>query len=197
MAKRGRRPVDPRNPKSEQISLRLSRELLARLRRAAGKRALSEEISSRLTRSLDEEKAREHSLLWALAELLRNAEQMTGQWWATDPYTFIVARQAIFQFLERHAPPAGEMKVPDTQRAIVGLSRMPAQVQALFQPFLAPTALGGTIADSLIINLQRQAAGEQDTERYRPHAHLANLLTDPPVANASWNEGRKEDGNGP
>jgi hypothetical protein len=111
-----------------------------------------------------------------------------GQPWISDLYTFMVAREAIRQLLDRHAP-AGEFKIPATQTFI----QVPPQLQELSLRLLDPAVVGGTLANSLIVNLQRAAAGDENPEldRIRPYSGIVGLLSERPSnAKTPWNEER-------
>jgi hypothetical protein len=158
---------------------------------------MSEEVEIRLTRSLKEERTRNYWLLWALADRIEAAERMTGKEWIADPFTFLVTRQAIIQFFDRLRP-TGDVKIPESQTAILGLDRVPAKVkQLLISKLVDPVAWGGMLADTLIVNLQRAADAREQTlelDRYKkPARYLAGLVSDPPVHGASWNQQEAEE----
>jgi hypothetical protein len=154
-------------------------------------RSLSDEIEARLARSLTEERTRNHWLLWAFSDLVEAAERMTGQDWIADPFTHEVARQAITQFFDEIRP-EGEPEMPASQKAIVGLDsdKVPADVkQMIISTMVNPTAWGGTLANTLALNLRRAAhraehSGEplnpeleRELDRLRtPARFLAGLL---------------------
>src|SRR5262245_61704000 len=119
---RGRKPTDPRNPKTRQKSLRLSDALLSKIEAAAKAdgRSLSDEITRRLERSFIGEEVRAvetfgchetYALALLIARALRELRDQTGQWGHRDRFTFDHAVAAI-QEIMNYSRPRGRRTVP-------------------------------------------------------------------------------------
>jgi hypothetical protein len=131
-------------PRDTAITLRLSRELHGHLKEAAAGRSVSEEVRSRLERSVlewsrlfdgtNDPKTRE--LTEAIAEVARNAAPYYGAW-HENPYAFAVFKIAIDTLLSKLRP-KGELVKP------VGDDDE-------FRPGDTPEEAGATLARATII----------------------------------------------
>jgi hypothetical protein len=180
----GKRGPQPR--KGATLGARISIETRKMLESAAktNQRSMSEEAEIRLAHSLSEERTPNYWLLWAFADLVKQAGMMTGQDWIDDPFTHEVARQAIIQFFDAIRP-RGEAKMPSSQKAILGLDneKLPAKVrQMIVSTLVNPTAWGGSLASALIFNLRRAAdhtlQGPELERLRKPAQYLAGLAED-------------------
>jgi hypothetical protein len=148
--KMGRRPMDPKHPKTQQINFRLSEELLERLRAAAkaGDRNVTEEIRRRIERSFIGEEARAvetlgshetYALFLLIGQAFRTLREQTGHWWHRDRFTFDHAVEAVTEIMG-YFRPRGRRKAPtdmpqlDMMRAR-GLKTGDAVTQAKTFPF--------------------------------------------------------------
>jgi hypothetical protein len=101
------------SPRDTAVGLRLPRELHGLLKKAAGRRSISEEIRQRLVESLlrdNRESAETQKLTEAIAEVARNVKVYYGDW-HENPYAFAVFRVAVETLLSKMGP-KGEPVAP-------------------------------------------------------------------------------------
>jgi hypothetical protein len=175
MAKAGRKPKNPEQPKTRQISIRFSDALLLRLQQSAAEagRPVSEEITARLERSFSEEERAvkawgghtTYALMLLMAQALEMLRADTGQCWHRDPFVFDQAVIAMNEVL-RYFRPRGRRAVPSDMPLLEmmrrnGLKAAPVAAQARRYPF------GKLAARLAVFSLDRTTPVDNEEPLYR------------------------------
>jgi hypothetical protein len=189
----GRPPLNAQ-AKTSQLSTRISEELRGSLQKGADRLniSLSEYVARCLSKFLQEGEIKKwgkphtKSVLAFLARLIEDIEDLTGEQWTDDPFTFEAVRQGLNRFFEMLSPTGNIVRparveqrysasLSNEEETAKKLGRSAEEVHRRNEYMASPEGMGASLANGMWVGLRMEPQTSEPSTEERDDWHYLRI----------------------